>query len=283
MMYRTIGRLALVCLILLGGIAEASDPVAVTSCGQVVDGDGFLAADLDCSAYGPTAIQMDGNGTLDLGGFTLSAGVTNGIACFGRCTIINGTVEGAGQYGIKGFGNLVVNNLTVRGCDRGVNARRLEVTLLNSVDNRFGVEALKKVTVTDSSFVGNWKAVFGARSAKLLGTTISAASTEDGSRGVNTHRRAIVVDSTIGGVKYAVTATRAKIDNSAIVDNGWGVWADAIKLIDTSVSGNGISPLCSSSCADLTSTAKPRLRNSTCGTSYDLNPGGTNWGVCALD
>ena len=70
--------------------SAAQAPVEVNTCGQVVTGDGFLAADLDCSGftgglldYGAAVVLSRGS-TLDLGGFTLRGGQI-GVICAKPC------------------------------------------------------------------------------------------------------------------------------------------------------------------------------------------------------
>jgi hypothetical protein len=74
----------------------------VTDCGQVVEGAGLLAADLDCSTYtdGPAVVLMDGS--LSLGGHQLTGNAAQpAILCNGRCIVRGpGSVVG-GQNSVR--------------------------------------------------------------------------------------------------------------------------------------------------------------------------------------
>ncbi len=59
-------------------------------------------------------------------------------------------------------------------------------------------------------------------------------------------------------------------------------------LFDSTVTGNGTGSECSPTevCADVrTCKRKPRVKNSTCGKSYQIGSGtpGLDWDVCTLD
>ncbi len=91
-------------------------PVLVDTCGQVLPpkAAGYLAANLDCSAYGGIAtVSLGKKATLDLGGFTLTTDSPRGIDCNdGGCTVRNGVVTGAGEIGIVGI-RMLIENVTV--------------------------------------------------------------------------------------------------------------------------------------------------------------------------
>jgi hypothetical protein len=76
----------------------------------------------------------------------------------------------------------------------------------------------------------------------------------------------------------------AKLKRSSITGFGdRGIQAYRVRLIDSTVVGNGNSPACSGFCGDLLSDTLPIVKGtSSCGTSWSPN---TNvpWGVCAND
>jgi hypothetical protein len=62
--------------------------IDVTSCGQTFAGRVALAGDLDCSATGLTAIELEDRSRLDLRGYTLKVGADDvAVHCLGSCTI----------------------------------------------------------------------------------------------------------------------------------------------------------------------------------------------------
>lgn len=199
--------------------------VLVTTCGQEVSGAGVLAGDLDCTGLPGdpigAAVVLHQNGSLDLGGFTLTGGGELSVACLepcksgrstcGRsCSVSNGTIVGGTGAAVLG-GKVRITNTTIRDSNNAV----------------FG----KKVMLTDCS----------------------------------------IVDNTIGlEANGTVILLRSAVTNST----RWGIQATGVSLHDSSVSGSGQ--------VDLLTKHRPRLMNSTCGTSAKPASPGT-WGVCSLD
>ena len=92
--------------------SAAQAPVEVNTCGQVVTGDGFLAADVDCTGftgglldYGAAVVLSRGS-TLDLGGFTLRGGQI-GVICAKPCGGGTNTLCGVPICKIRGGGGTI--------------------------------------------------------------------------------------------------------------------------------------------------------------------------------
>jgi hypothetical protein len=97
-------------------------------------------------------------------------------------------------------------------------------------------------------------------------------------------------DATItDSVAVGVAGKKLTIVGTTITNNGfYGIdgWTDrghGVRLIDSTVTGNGTDPLCGTQpCADVAGVRQPRVVNSACSTSLNISKGGT-WGVCTLD
>ena len=186
--------------------------IPVTSCGQTVDGEGVLTADLDCSATTGPAVFLERGSRLELSGFTL-LGNEIGVQCaVGRCTIEGpGTIRRAAgpanqQQGVVGLYKATVLNVVldnwptavyvlgpayVRGC-----------TIQNSGNGVLG----ERTRVVDSSFSNNSIAVHGTEgtpsgvhfgikyffwSVRVLRTTFTGNTID-----IASYRRPVVNDST---------------------------------------------------------------------------------------
>ena len=184
----------------------------VTTCGQTVDGEGVLTADLDCSATTGPAVILQPGSRLELSGFTL-LGNEIGVHCeVGKCIIEGpGTIRRAAvpadqQKGVEGFYKATVLNVvldnwpvavyvlgptSVRGC-----------TIENS-----GIGVLgERTRVTDSSFSNDGIGVYGSEatpsgvhfgikyifwSVRILRSTFTGNTID-----IASYRRPIVNDST---------------------------------------------------------------------------------------
>ncbi|HEY2388008.1 MAG TPA: hypothetical protein VGK30_13680 [Candidatus Binatia bacterium] len=100
-----------------------------------------------------------------------------------------------------------------------------------------------------------------------------------------------VLDSMIAGNGSAgVRSQRVVIRGSMITANGsFGALSGdnrRVVLRDSQVIGNGLSDDCAqgAACADVASGRKPRLRHSTCDTSWNSrSPDGADWSICLED
>ena len=241
-------------------------PVEVTTCGQVLDGDGFLSADLDCSGFDDTVVisPKDGdvrgvavvlrqnNSTLELRGHTLTAGTRRGVWCVKGCEIIGegGSILGlAGNSGVYSGRSLKIEGVTVSlFADHGLQVRR-RAKVLDSVisDNvEHGIRADGGALIRNSSIIDN------------------------GERGISTGRAVRIYDSTVAGNQHH------------------GIQAGKILVKDATVTGNGVfgvCPNCGGTCVDLHAEKKPRLLGtSTCDKSRDPNGScARDWGICLND
>ena len=152
-------------------------PVEVNTCGQVVSGYGFLAADLDCTGftggffgYG-AAVVLSRRSTLDLRGFTLRGGefsvicaepcggASNALCAVPFCKILGGggTIAGAVNSGIASD-RIALEDVTVRDHgDRGIDGYDGSVRLTNSLvtGNKIGIVTNRYVLLLDSTVTGN--------------------------------------------------------------------------------------------------------------------------------
>ena len=234
-----------------------------------------LSADLTCTEH--RCVNLGRGDVLRLNGFTVNVmpgGI--GISCGSTCTIIGpGTIRG-GNYGAFGWKYKVENVTFTEHAYVAMEAVLVKATGITIVNNNDGI-IIGHATGPDPPSAGSRVIVRDSVISDNLGT------------GVSGYKRAVVYDSVISGNgAQGVTAVvgGVKLIRAQILDNGTdGVRAPAgIRAIDSSVTGSGTDPACGVdvNCADLASGAAPRLRDSTCDTSRNLEAGGT-WGVCALD
>jgi len=173
--------------------SAAQAPVEVNTCGQVVMGGGFLAADLDCTGftgglldYG-AAVVLSRRSTLDLRGFTLSGGqfsvicaepcggTSNALCAVPSCKILGGggTIAGAVNSGIVSD-RISVEDVTVRDHgDRGIDTYG-SVRLRNSLvtANKIGVVTNRYVALIDSTVTGNTQSdIVATRGVRLHGSS----------------------------------------------------------------------------------------------------------------
>jgi hypothetical protein len=261
-----------------------AQPVAVTSCGQVLAGGGYLTADLDCSGQSTEAstVTLGKNGILDLRGFTLTGYAATldpfvTVACEKSCIILGpGTIVGSAHGDLQvvvGFGNHVPTNprrITVRGAtitggSIGVSAPRLR---------------LQNATITGNRGTGVWSSI-----AKIDDSTITGNGF-----------------STVETIPVGVLGwEEVRVRNSVVTGNAFaGIRAAEIRAHDSQTTGNDADPSCGSAlCADLAASGEIVIKGSTsCDTSLveDAMPAPVivvgqpapmgpipNWGVCALD
>jgi hypothetical protein len=263
--------LLVLCLV-LPVAAAASTPVPVTTCGQVLTGDGFLTGDLDCSAQpaGDATVTLSKTGRLNLGGFTLtgSPNVVDTVRCEDRC-IINGL--GGSSLGTIAGGQHAI-------ASRSGKSGRVDVFYTNVTGADFGIVAPKvharQLHVTGNAFEG-----IRADKVKLIDCTVT--------------------DN--GGVGAGIRADLVNLIAAVVTGNGLaGVEGDKLHAQDSNVTGNGTDPSCgvTSVCVDLALLRRPHLKNTPCGTSLDrracgcsvedapgpgTDPATHNFGACASD
>jgi hypothetical protein len=154
--------------------------------------------------------------------------------------------------------------------------------------DRFGVDRLH--IDGKCKVVGGAGTVIGAEAHGVTANTMTVTNLSilgAGQEGISARRNATLSDVVIDGS----TDTGARIDHvakitaSSITGSGEsGISARKVILIDSTVTGSGLGPECDppARCADLVTVKRPRLENSTCGTSRSPDfP--FHWGVCSDD
>jgi hypothetical protein len=256
----------IISLIVLATRAMAVD---VTTPGQtVVDGEvGMLTSDLVCSP--PNAIYLGNAATLALNGHVLDGcevratgfeGDTRRIAVRGPGEIRHGGVHlDSGSLRIRDVAIHDAPRDGIRGRDRST-VRADNVTVTGSVDN--GIWAAK--------VVARRVTVSGSGTGGPLGYGIVGDARVDG------HDVTVTNNLNDGIFTFGKLALR----DAEVIGNGYdGVAGLAVKLIDSTVTGNATDP---DAAGDVVSQLPPRIKNSTCGTSVDSTTQGS-WGVCAGD
>lgn len=245
---------------------EAATPIA--SCGSVVGQgqEGQLVADLDCTGSSGFGVAMDDHSTLHLNGHSITASdLSYGIGLNpGRMRI-----EGPGEI-IGGYGAILgaANRLNIRDVD--IHGGRL------GIDIPFGKVAADHLTATVD--------LFAVRVARLRARSVSV-------RAINGN--AVLVDRSFRGEDVTVTDSHTGIQSlgrvsakrlTATGNVAMGVFAlGRVKIVDSVVSGNTFigAP------ADIASAYPPRVVNTTCVRSVQLDPDGVmlsgGWDVCAGD
>jgi hypothetical protein len=290
---RTATALAWLTLVALP-VAAAAGPVEVNTCGQVVEKDGFLAADLDCSTYGSAAIVLAArHARLDLRGFTLFAGntpgTTVGVLCGQLCEIVSDPAGGkiiaatdVFTRGIYGVNRAIVRDVEIRNFEDAIYVHQVKASNVILADNSNLGIAADLVRIVGSTISGN---AYGGVGAQTVG-------------GMEPAKRVHVVDSVVtGNGESGVRSIRAVIRGSTVTANGhYGVKAVLPPLFDepckvlvreSDLSGNGVDADCglTVTCADVASCDRPKVGAGTCQTSYVIGSGfpGQSWGVCSLD
>ncbi|HEV7735090.1 MAG TPA: hypothetical protein VGR62_23170 [Candidatus Binatia bacterium] len=284
-------------LMLALGVSTAH-ALDVTTCQQVIPAGetGTLVADLDCSGLGGTddnAVQLETRATLDLNGHTITgsplivtivrAPTKGNVRVIGPGTLADG---GAGVLSDKSARILVAGGVTISGCTTGIRTPR-------------GRVVAQDVTLTDNSGDGVMAAVLDATdvtversgSRGLVGTQnmrlARVVSSENGLAGL-VGKRIKGEDLTLDdNGSEAVFAPGGHVAATRLVATGndlMGVLGGAIRLVDSTVTGNGDGvgvPI------DIAASRPPKLLSTTCGSSA-IDVGGLvdpnqTWHVCAND
>jgi len=284
-------------IFLFASIATAATPV--TTCGMVLENDGVLVGDLDCSALADSPALTIGNGhTLDLAGYTFTTNVTDhadaypegNIWCPTKCAIVGpGTLRTVSGEAVV-FAN---RKLTLR-----------DVTVVATGTN-YSLFSWGRVSAIDSAIGGGHDGIIAGRTI-LEGTTINGVG---GQAIVSYGGHVRIRSSDISGngfdfPNYTVWAKAAKVESSTITGNaGTGIYAEKGLLVaDSSITGNlaagiyaeehslivdsDVSGNCywdgaETSCEDIVACERPRLDNTTCDVSVACH--GDTWGICSLD
>lgn len=235
---------------------------------------GVVQTDLAC-APGAVGVFLENGATLDLNGHVLDGcGVSQASGTPSNSLRINvrgpGEIRNAGA-GIYLAGSLRAANLIIRDAsDYGVYGG-------NGADAHSTLR-LKDVQITGcGSFAVHGSRVVARRVTATGNGTTPGLPAIVGWNGVV--GRELTVSGNTSGIFSAAGTTR--INDSQITDNQTiGVQGFHVVLANSTVTGNTtVGPPTE---ADVVSSSRPTVRNTTCGTS--LRPGqDTSWGVCTGD
>jgi len=190
--------LLVLAVLLNATLAGAGVTVAVTTCGQMVDGRGVLAADLDCSTFQGSAIGVR-KGVLELQGFTVIGGANDAVSCVRNCRIVGpGIVEGGARAAVTGSGAVVVVGASIIGGQAA------------------GVDALKRVRLVDTSVSGGGQWAVRGRAVRLTASTVSSSETGIIAGSVKAKDAQISSNSRVG-----VNATKLRAIATEISANGF--------------------------------------------------------------
>jgi hypothetical protein len=215
-------RVGFLSILVLAAAASASPSWAqteITTCGQVVVGDAFLSADLDCTGFdgnsvvpefegkidppviNGAAVVVSRKGTVDLQGHTLTAGTNFGVFCPKSCAVVGGgTIVGSGiADGVLAQKTLTIRDTTITGA---------EVAIFST-----GLLRMYGSTVTGNTY-GTW---YG-KTAKIVGSSVTGNTNH-----AITADKIELVDSTVTGNGLDLGAKRKpKLKNSTCETSTWG-------------------------------------------------------------
>ncbi len=255
----------------------------ITTCGQEASGSAQLAADLDCTGLAGNAVTLHG-GSLAMNGHTITGGDI-GVYCDRPCSVVGpGLVTGSKYFNVDGFGT-------------SVHLKQVDVTNAGYL----GLQCWKTCVVDGpATMSGNGDAVAGSGNTKIRGM-VTITGNDIAVSVSNSHGTATVFvsGSTITGNNRGIwTQRRIKLVDTSVTNNGvTGLLAGefrcprngVISLVRSTVTGNDTDPSCGTTnvCADImTCGTPPRLdETSTCDHSYVNSSGnpGDSWHVCTLD
>jgi len=254
-----------------------------------------------------TSVTIDGNvdggvqaniGRVLIRNSTLSnngTGVNADSVFRGRLRVINSTITN-NRNGFKASISAVVKDSVVSGSTHDGGRAGEKLVLRRSQvtgSGNFGLTGGAKMRIVDSEISGNGQegiSTFSDGPTRLVRATIDG----NGGSGVDTRGfPARIIDSTITnngghGVEHN-GGTPLDITGSTITGNALHGIAGGtpVRVVDSVVTGNGTGADCgvTMTCADVAALRLPKLKNTTCETSYDATSGfpGQSWGVCSLD
>ncbi len=276
-MTRTTSLLVALFIVFTPAMAPAEEPEEVTTCGQVLQRDGFLSADLDCSSdfvNAPTVVVGRG-GTLDLRGFHLISRPSEtdhpnaAVHCVGRCKVLGpGTVVGSDvpRSTVVGGGKAArveIDGAVLSGGDYSVYARHVR---------------LRNAVVTGARSMGLWSSRAFVFDSEVIGNGTGVEPCLQRCIGVWAEATAKIVRSTLtGNGRYGIIAGRTRISQSTLGSNA--THPDCDDLV----------------CADFAVSKRPRLDNSDCERSLNSSAVSTgasllefeptlhDWQACSLD
>lgn len=246
----TLRILSAVIVATVAGADAARAATEVNTCGQVLKGSGYLAADLDCTGFPGDAVTIDG-GSLDLRGYTLTADGDFPVLCTKGCRVFSEPVGGS----VVGEPFLISVNADAPGTDRAA-LRVSGAVIIGGVMSEDGPVKIQDCTITNaigvSSGIGRPLKITGSMIDTTSQIAVSGGNTKifdstilnAGGQGVNGDR-VLIRGTTISGTAAGQEAVKAfgpvKIENSNISNNGGpGIHAqgESIKAIDSTISNN---------------------------------------------
>jgi hypothetical protein len=181
-------------VILLASSVSARAQTEITACGQVVTGDAYLSADLDCSGFDGfvlmpervghveppevqgIAIGISRKGRLDLRGHTLVASQF-GVFCGRSCTIVGngGTIRSAAVHGVTAEKTLVITDTTLMdNADTALYVRgQIKATGCTISGSDYATWFSNKVSLTSSTVTGNHEFGLSADAITLKDSTVT--------------------------------------------------------------------------------------------------------------
>ena len=258
-------------------VATAPKTMDVNGCGVAVPARtvATVQSDFTCTvtdASGPlgaNGIVLGPGATLNLNGHTVT--LVQGsfqatvVKCLGHCTVggpgtLTSAAAGTGTAIDAVTSRLQLHDVTVSGMGGGIYAIAADVRATNvSIQAGFwGVVGARRVTANNVDV-----ALTGGADAEEC---ISATKGDGKIDGTNV---------TVSGCWYGVSSFRATLVGLTVTNSHIGAYVGGkLQLRDSSVTGSAI--------VDLSSSMKPKLVNTTCGTSSHVTTDQT-WHVCAND
>lgn len=312
------GRWARLTFLLLVGWALCGPELSatatdITSCGETVAAaeTGVLQADLDCSSN-PFGVRLLREATLDLNGHSIAGGTATLATVLGASVVNDADLahSGRGNFTIVGpgeisgvhpvpalgqgtFGCVVLGNgraritsttgvVDIHNCGCGVMGRleenstnhaRAEIDHVTVHDNLSEGTCVGRLVASDVTSYNHAGGIGLQANGSMLVTNVAAHDNGIGIFGTSRVRGTNVVAT--GNGNGVESFRRVYLINLVATNSTalFGVSAPRIRLTDSTVTG--------SARADIASRYRPRLVNTTCGTSLDYNSG--TWGVCAND
>lgn len=227
--------------------------VDVTGCGQAVPAreTGVLQVDLVGCGSSAVGVFLSDRSELDLNGHAVASGAI-GV----HCTERRCTVHGPGE----------VRNATVDGILASFMNARVRVEDVDVHDNASGgiiaSSGKPRITLERVSARGNDVGIETIFKGSISGEDVDASNNR--------------FNGVVAGARFRFNRLTL-LDTAAGQSEGDGLVClyGGGKLIDSTVTG--------SAGADLATFRRPKLTNSTCGTSRFVDPGGSTWSVCTND
>lgn len=240
-------------------VCTASAATEVDTCGQAFSGEGFLAADLDCTGFGGDAVVINSNGSLDLRGFTLTGGNLSAVFCSNGCKIDSeppgGQLVNAADFGVNGdaddvtpgFAPVRLKNVTVsgNGFDQvlvGGNVTVESSTIVGNGNPFSNGVVGNRVKIVNSSITDTDVAVVGVRGARIVDSQIGGTI---GPCIVGLNKPTLLQGSSLTGCGSLGVATgpkRLKMLDSLITGSGGdGISAPnftPVRVVNSEISGN---------------------------------------------